>query len=200
MKTYNVIESITRKTGESLPLSSYQVQSDSAWHALITQWPGIPAMQAPDEDIAEWIGPSREDGSYRSIVAEPAEDPTQTEQYGSLREAIARAVVADDLAQAALDELARVAGVETAQAAAGLCAVAEWIPGEPLTDSQCLAFGQAAAADPEPQPAYQDLMDAAASLIQHLEDASETKDADGNEFKDVAELRAALNALGVHSV
>ena len=61
-------------------------------------------------------------------------------ENGALREAIARSLIAEQLAEAALGELARVADFTQDQAAAGLVTVAEWIPGEQITDEQCEAF------------------------------------------------------------
>lgn len=116
------------------------IDAPTAHQAISYAYPGIQATAAPDEDIAEWRPDPTPDGHAILIEAEPA----PPSQYGALREAIARAAIAEHLLEAAIGELARVAEIDHDKAYIGLLSLSEWTPGDPLTDEQCAEFMQSA--------------------------------------------------------
>lgn len=142
MKTYNVIEYRELPDGRHRQeISRKLTHARTAIDAIMAHHaPLFEATNKPDTDEAHAVL-----GAGHYIAAEPA-DPEdlapkpQSPQFGALREAIARALIAEQLCEAAVAELARVAGLPVDTAYTCMLSLAEWIPGDPITDEQCQAF------------------------------------------------------------
>lgn len=141
MKTYNITEVQEHADGSCETIHESKMNATSAAEAVRKYCPSFldtdQVTSDPRYDLAELRGPKNGKGDRIIIEAEPEPGTTQ---YGALREAIARALVAEQLCEAAVAELARVAGLPVDTAYTCMLSLPEWIPGDPITDEQCQAF------------------------------------------------------------